>query len=323
MRALEVLLPASPMDGGLVVGMSRVTKAPAMKVFIFGATGYIGYAVTRAAVDRGWDVFGLVRSTASAELLREIGAKPVHGDLTRPETWSSIVQGCDAVVQLAAAFGGDLGAADAIWTDSIIRICQQRQTPLRVIYTGGCWLYPAREDPPLTEADQFDPLPAFNYMVEHRDRLHRAGVAPVTIHPGMVWGGCGGCTSDIEDAVERGVPVEIVGAVDVFWPLVHVDDLATLFILATVKAPPGTDYFGVSDPAISKKEIVTAVERSIGRTAETRLISVAEAVQQKGDWAAGHERPQKIDSDLARRILGWRPYRRFGFGQGERSSGVA
>lgn len=286
----------------------------AMKVFVFGATGYIGHAVSRAAVDRGWDVLGLARSTESAEALFRIGAQPVRGDLTRPETWSGIVQGCDAIIQLAAAFGGDLGAADAIWTDAIIKICQQRQTPLRVIYTGGCWLYPAREYPPLTEAEQFDPLQPFTYMVEHRARLHASGVAPVTIHPGMVWGGLGGCTADIEAAVEHGHPVEVIRSLDVVWPLVHVEDLAALFILATDKAPPGTDYFGVSDPAISRREMVSAIERSTGRAAQTRIMSVDEAVQKMGDWAAGHGRSQRIDSDLAGRVLGWRPHRRFGFG---------
>lgn len=282
-----------------------------MNVFIFGATGYIGNVVARAAVGLGWNVRALARSDKSALHLRSFGAHPVLGELSDPETWSSDVATCDVVVQLAAAFDGDLCASDSAWTNAMIKLCQHQRNPIRVIYTGGCWLYPARVDPPVTEADKFDPLPPFEYMVENRARLHAAGIQPVTVHPAMVWSESGGCIANIEAAIELGVPVGVVGSLDVRWPLVHVNDLATLYILAARYAPPGTDYFGVADPGIAVREIVRSVERSKGKVAELCVIPVAQAVGENGPWAAGYGRSQSIQTDLASRMIGWRPQHHF------------
>jgi len=278
-----------------------------MKVLIFGASGYIGSVVARAAAGLGWKVHALVRSEASAARVRSFGAHPVRGDLAHPESWSSIAAACDAVIQLAAAFDGDLRAADTVWTSAMIDLFHRQKNDIRVVYTGGCWLYPARVEPPLTEADGFDPLPPFSFMVENRARLHSAGINPVTIHPAMVWSESGGCLSDIEAAVELGGPVEIVDSLDVRWPLVHVDDLARLYLLAAKNAPLGTDYIGVADSGSSVREIVSGVERSRGKVAQLRVVPVAQAVRDKGPWAAGYARSQNIETDLATRMLGWEP----------------
>lgn len=283
-----------------------------MDVFIFGASGFIGQAVTRQVIAAGHSVSALARSDRSSAALLALGARPVRGDMTEPSSWQDSVAQADAIVQVAAAFEGDLATADAIWTDAIIRTAQQQSSrALRVIYTGGCWLYPARTEPALTEADAFDPLPSFQFMVAHRAKLIAAGVETVIVHPGMVWSEDGGCTGEIASAIRVGKAVDVVDSTAVCWPLVHVEDLASLYALALAKGEAGCDYLGVADPGISVARIIHAIEHATGRTATVRTHALAEAVEQHGEWIMGTARSQCIDSDRARLLLGWRPQRAF------------
>ena len=76
-----------------------------MRVFVTGATGYIGGAVARRLIADGHKVVGLARSDASAERLRSIGATPHLGDLSNSDALRTGVQAADAVIH--AAFGHD------------------------------------------------------------------------------------------------------------------------------------------------------------------------------------------------------------------------
>ena len=285
-----------------------------MRILVFGATGLIGRAVTQALVAAGHAVTALARSPARAHDVRAMGATPLAGDMTRPETWQAAAAASDAVVQLAAAFGGDLAAADAAWTDGMIEAARGRHTRPRVIYTGGCWLYPARTSPAISEADSFAPLAPFAHMVRHRDRLRGAGMEVLTLHPGLVWSARAGCTADIRDAVARHGRVEVVGAADTLWPLVHVRDLAALYLRALHPDAPCTDVLAVTDPGVAVADIVAAAERSSGRTAVIDVVGVEEAVRRHGSWVAGKARSQRIEACRARRLLGWRPERPFAAG---------
>jgi nucleoside-diphosphate-sugar epimerase len=283
-----------------------------MNILIFGATGLIGSAVTRAAVARGHQVHAIARSKEGAASISALGAVAIPGDMTKPEMWRDALEASDVVIQLAADFGGELGASEEIWVSAVVEAGKQRTSDLHVIYTGGCWLFPERTDPPLSEVDGFDPLPPFAYMVEHRARLLEAGLRITTVHPGMVWSETDGCTNEIRRSLERGEPIEVVGSPSVKWPLVHVEDLAELYVLALPGPISGSDVFGVSEPGVSVAEIIAEMEKRIGRVSATNIVSVEDAVHEMGDWAAGKARSQCIVSDLARTRLGWSPRRFLG-----------
>lgn len=282
-----------------------------MRILIFGATGLIGKAVTRAAASKGYDVLAVVRSSQGATAVAEMGGSAILGDMKQPETWQTALHACDAVIQVAADFGGDLGASEAVWVNALIEAAKTQKRDLHVVYTGGCWLFPPRTEPPLTEHDDFDPLPPFAYMVDHRARLLQAGLRVSTIHPGMVWSEEDGCTSEIRTALERGEPIEVVGSTSVQWPMVHVEDLADLYILALSGVIVGGDAFGVSDPGVSVADIIAKMEQRTGRVGVCDIVGVEDAVRKMGDWAAGRARSQRIQSDVARRQLGWCPRRFF------------
>jgi nucleoside-diphosphate-sugar epimerase len=282
-----------------------------MKLFVFGGSGLIGRAVTRAAVTGGHRVMALARSEDGGGVIRGLGAMPVRGDMTEPASWREAVARSDIVVQVAAAFGEDPAGAEAIWTDAMIDLSLARETPLRLVYTGGCWLFPAQTDPPITESTAFDPLPPFRYMVDHRARLLDAGIDVTTIHPAVVWSETDGCIASLAGPMLRGERVRIVGSTDVRWPLVHADDLAALYMLACYDAASRQDFLGVTDASVSLAQIVAALEAETGASGALDIVSVEEAVRETGDWAAGLARSQNIQTDLARRMLGWRPTRPF------------
>lgn len=117
-----------------------------LRVLIFGATGLIGSAVMRAAIAAGHETVAVTRDAQRAKALRAAGAQPVVGDMTKPETWDEAVATSDAVIHVAAAFEGDLAAPDDIWTGAMEALARAGRSPKRIVYTGGCWLYPERSD---------------------------------------------------------------------------------------------------------------------------------------------------------------------------------
>lgn len=298
-----------PKASNLFVGTREGKRL--MRVLIFGATGHIGSAVMRAAIAAGHETVAVTRNAQRAKTLRVAGAQPVVGDMTRPETWDEAVAASDAVIHLAAAFEGDLAAADDIWTGAMEALARDGRAPKRIVYTGGCWLYPERSDPPITEADAFNPLPPFAYMIAHRDRLRAADLDVVTLHPGLVWSDKAGCTAEIGAAVAGQQPVEVIGSPETLWPLVHAEDLATLYINALRPDAACTDILAVSDPAVSVTTIIAAAEQAHGMQASLQPLPVAEAVRRHGPWVAGKARSQRIEGARAGQLLGWRPEHHF------------
>lgn len=282
-----------------------------MSIVLFGASGFIGEAVCRAAVKAGHEVVGVVRSQAGAERVRAAGAAPLLATLAQAQTWSTAVMDADAVIQLAADFAGDPAAAEAPWVAALLAMRAQGHAPRRILYTGGCWLYPARVTPPIDDATGHDPLPAFAYMVAHRARLLSAGLPVVTIHPGIVWSETGGVLGDHQAAIRAARPITAVGSLETRWPLVHVADLADLYLHALTHAPAGAEYFGVTDASVTVARIIGRAERMTGGTASVEVVSVSQAVAEHGGWIAGQARSQAIVTRAARDGLGWRPNRHF------------
>lgn len=282
-----------------------------MKIVIFGASGFIGNAVTKALVAQGHDVTGIVRSKAGAILVCRAGATPLIGDMTRPKTWADAVSQADGAIQLAASFDGDLGAAEREWLDPLLELVRKRH-PIRLIYTGGCWLYPEQTEPSISEETPFNPFAPFAYMVDHRARIAQSeNIHLTTIHPGIVWSETGGFYAQYRAQIEAGLPISVVGSSETLWPLVHVDDLAALYALAITQSATAPDYLGVVDVGLPIRGLIQRVSYDVKNPARIKSVSVAQAVLEKGEWAAGLTRSQRIVSDKARKDLDWQPTRSF------------
>ena len=204
----------------------------------------------------------------------------------------------------------------AIWARSIADLLDELLPALgaqankpRFIYTGGCWLFGATGDDIATEETALDPLPAFAWMVPQLARVLAAPeVDGIVIHPAMVYAADGGVFDRFaRDAVERNA-VRVVGSEAVRWPLVHSDDLATLYALALERAPARSTWIGAANDGVTVGRIARAFARRFGtRDQEPQIISVDAAAAEWGEWARGYARDQRLSGAKAQRELGWQP----------------
>lgn len=282
-----------------------------MRIVVFGASGFIGLPLCRAAVRAGHDVTGVVRSLAGAERVRSVGAIPLLGSMELADSWREAVAQVDAVIQLAADFAHAPALAEAPWVAGMMALQAAGRAPARILYTGGCWLYPERTEPPIDDTTRHDPLPAFDYMVEHRKRLMGAGLSVVTIHPGIVWNETAGFMAAHCAAIEAGEPIRVVGSVETRWPLVHVEDLVDLYLLALTRSQAGAQFLGVADPSISVLAMIQRAEELTNARATIEVLEVDRAIMEEGAWIAGQARSQAIVTRAARDTLGWQPRRLF------------
>ena len=204
-----------------------------MRVFVLGGTGRIGSAVVRELVSRGHEVHGLARSDASANKLAGLGATPLPGDIASPERWIGALPHLDAMIHAACDFSTAMGEIDRHLLDVLLPALAAQPKKPRFIYTGGCWLFGATGDDVATEETPFRPLPAFAWMVPNLQRvLDAPGIDGIVIHPAMVYEPGGGVFLRMAREARERDAIRVVESEAVRWPLVHSDDLATLYALA-------------------------------------------------------------------------------------------
>jgi nucleoside-diphosphate-sugar epimerase len=280
-----------------------------VRVFVLGGTGVIGSAVVRELVARGHAVLGLARSETSAAKLAACGAAQISGDIAAPERWAGKLGQLDAVIHAACDFDSDMAGIDERLLDSLLPALAARGNRPRFIYTGGCWLFGPTGEAIATEATPLDPLPAFAWMVPNLKRILAApGIDGIVIHPAMVYADDRGVFDRFaRDAADRHA-VRVVASQTVRWPLVHADDLASLYALALERARTGSSFIGAANDGITVGRIARAfASRFSARDREPEIISVEAIAAELGEWARGYGRDQRLSGEKARRELGWRP----------------
>jgi nucleoside-diphosphate-sugar epimerase len=244
-----------------------------MRVFVLGGTGFIGSAVVRTLVARGHAVLALARSDVAMARLRESGAVPCAGDITRPASWIAGLPKVDAVVHAACDVSADMAAMDRDLLDALLPALAARANRPRFVYTGGCWLFGATGDRIATEATPFDPLPAFAWMVPQLQRiLSDPGIQGIVLHPAMVYTASEGVFSRFaRDAVESPA-IRVVQSEEIRWPLVHREDLASLYAMALERAVAGSSYIGATIDGMTAGRIARAESAAANRSGRCRRI---------------------------------------------------
>lgn len=285
-----------------------------MKVMILGGTGSIGSAVTQELVKHGHEVLGLCRSAASAKKLKSFGAQPIFGDLRQPEGWSKVAAAQDAVIQLATDFSGDMGEVDATAMQALISAASTRSTPLRLIYTGGCWLYGETHSRVATEAMPKRPISAFTWMQDSAQALQEASnISCTVLHPAMVYHeDGGGAFSRYVEAACGDAPIEVWGSLKTRWPLVHRQDLAQAYRLL-LEAPDLCGEFNVAaEIGVPLKQILAEISRRKNHDGSYLLRSRKHVMFKYGAWAEGPTLDQQMSAEKIKAECGWQPqYRRF------------
>ena len=143
-----------------------------MKVFLTGATGFVGSHVARALAAHGCELRLLVRRTSRLENLEGIHADIVVGDLMTPDSLRPAICGCDALMHVAADYRLWVRDPDAMYsanvtgTRELLRIAREEQVP-RVVYTSSVATMGFRSDG--TIVDEMTPVSLAN-MVGHYKR---------------------------------------------------------------------------------------------------------------------------------------------------------
>ncbi|MEM1041965.1 MAG: SDR family oxidoreductase [Bacteroidota bacterium] len=282
---------------------------PTARVFVTGATGFIGSAITRRLLDDGYEVTGLARSDAAAETLRQRGIGVHRGDLTDPASLAAGARAADGVIH--TAFIHDFSRyeennrIDRRAVEAIADALEGSGKPF-VATSATTVLAPGRLG---TEEDAPDPNNPGSVRAASEAALPaaRRGVrASVVRLPPSVHGP--GDTAFvpalIEAARQTGVSA-FVGEGENRWPAVHRLDAARLFRLAFEKAEPGTVLHGVAEEGIPMRRIAEVIGEGLG--VPVRAIPASEAPSHFG-WLAGFVQiDNPISSALTREWAGWQP----------------
>lgn len=274
-----------------------------MKIFLTGATGYIGSAVARALSAAGHDVTGLVR-TGSA--LAATGIRPFVGDLADPGRLAAEAARTDATIHTAFRWAPEGPGLDAAFADAVLSALAG--TGKMFLYTSGTWVMGNTK----TGADEESPLapppvvawrpPVERKVIEGAGR----GIRTVVIRPARVYGRGGKCFEGFYTSARETGAALVVGPGENHWSFVHVDDLADLYVRA-LGAVAGSVFIAASGPALRVSEIARAVSRAAGAEGRIRTTSVEEAVRLFGPVAQALVLDQQVSGRKAERVLEWRP----------------
>jgi nucleoside-diphosphate-sugar epimerase len=286
-----------------------------MRVFLTGATGFIGSAIVPELIDAGHQVLGLTRSDAGARALIAAGAEVHRGNLEDLETLRSGAAKSDGVIHCAfdhSAFGsGDFS--------KFLEVCEKDKRAIEalgdalkgsdrpLVITSGTGMGNTAPGQPATE-DHFDPnhpnprkaseaagasaaQHGVNVSVVRLPQVHN------TVKQGLI-------TYAVQVAREKGASAYIGEGLN-RWPAAHVLDVAHLYRLALEKHDAGSRYHAVAEEGIAMREIAEV----LGQGLKVPVVSISPAeAQAHFGWLAmfaGFDMP--ASSAITQQRLGWHP----------------
>ncbi len=276
-----------------------------MRTFLLGATGYLGSAILSELLTHGHSVLALARSDFTEQQLIAKGVDVVRGDLRQPEEWSQHIHEVDGVIHVAATFTDDMGIVDRQLVQELVAQGTKADRRIRFIYTGGVWLYGQTGDTVATENTPFNPIASFIWMVQNSAIvLNSPCFSTNVIHPGVSYSRNGGVLSQLMPKDGR---IEVWGALDTRWPVVHRDDVAVAYRLVLEDDRVGESYNVCSEQGVRVSDIAAVIAKQCGLKSEPLVRSVAELTVEYGAWAEGPTLDQQMSSQKIRDYFGWTP----------------
>lgn len=280
-----------------------------MRVFVTGATGFIGSAIVRELIGAGHQVVGLARSDKSAASLIEAGAEVHRGDLDDLDSLREAAHAADGVIHTAfPAISPTTDFAAACQTDvTVIKTLGEALAGSNrpFVVTSVITLLPTghlgTEDAPVTEGHPR--LASEEAALSFSSRGVRVSV--VRLPPSVHGTGDRGFVPDlIHIARDKGFSAYVGDGLN-RWPAVHRFDAALLYRLALETAPPGARLHAIGDEGVSFHEIAGV----IGKHLKLPVVSIPpEEASSHFSWLASFvPLDNPASSALTQKLLGWYP----------------
>ncbi|WP_030539298.1 SDR family oxidoreductase [Sphingobium sp. DC-2] len=280
-----------------------------MRVFLTGATGFIGSHIIPQLLDRGHQVLGLTRSEAGASQLEEAGAEVLRGDLERPETLARGAAAADAVIHCAFDHNFETFFENTKKDERNIAAMGESlegtQKPLLI--TSGVGIGTPLNGGAATE-DVLNPRHA-----NPRIATELAGAALIarridvrTVRLPQVHDATkAGLITPLIAEARRSGAAAYVGEGQTRWSAAHVSDVAKLYILALEKGEPGARYNASAEEGVTIRAIAETIAKGCGLP--LRSIGTGEVDRYFGWMApfAGLDMTASNAWTVAR--LGWTP----------------
>jgi nucleoside-diphosphate-sugar epimerase len=289
-----------------------------MRIFVTGASGWIGSAVVPELLGAGHEVVGLARSDASAQRLEAAGATVHRGDLDDPEGLAKAAADSDGVIHLAfqheLAFGGNFtaaGAADRRAVETMGNALADSDRPF-VLASGMIGLAAGRvatENDGLVASPEVRANPAGRRAATALLTLSLRGIgvrsSVLRFAPTVHGDGDNGFVATLVGiARQRGV-AGYVGDGSSRWPAVHRSDAARLARLAVEAAPAGSVLHAVGDEGVPFREIAETMGRHLDLP--TTSVTPQDAPEHFGFMAHFVGLDSPVSATITRELLGWEP----------------
>ena len=277
-----------------------------MKIFLTGATGFVGSAIVDELVRRGHRVIGLARNGASADKLRRKGIAVHAGDVLDIASVVAGARAADAVIH--TAFDHDLSR----FLESCRRDGEVLMAMAQALANSGRTLVATSATPVTTpapvstedlRANPEYPRSASEQFLEFADR----GVFTCVVRLPMSVHGSGNTAlipALVACARSTGVSALIGGGTN-RWSAVHRYDAARLYCDAVEKPQAGTRFHAVHDEGVAFREIASRIGGELGLP--TTSLSPDMAAAHFGWLARFVMLDSKASSELTRKVTGWRP----------------
>lgn len=283
------------------------------KIFITGATGYIGGSVAHLLISKGYEVTALVRKAEDATKLEALGMRTVTGRLHDPAILRAEAAKADAVIHTADS---DDPHSVAAFLEAL------KGTGKTFIFTSGSSLVGddargAFSPTIYQEHTSLQPKLQKAQRVTMNEVIVKAAqdnIRSIVIVPTMIYGeGLGIKKHSIQVPMltelsrQRCAGIQIEAGENI-WSNVHIADLADLYLLALEKAPAGSYYYAENGEA-ALKNIAVSISKSEGFGGKVERISLDEAISIWGPDGAGFgfASNSRVNADKARKELNWQP----------------
>ncbi|MGA2010274.1 MAG: SDR family oxidoreductase [Solirubrobacteraceae bacterium] len=284
-----------------------------MRIFVTGASGWIGSAVVAELLAGDHEVLGLARSDASAEAVAAAGAEVRRGDIGDLELLRAAAAESDGVVHLAfrhdIAFAGDFEtavAADRAAIETLGEALAGTDRPL-AIASGVAGLKPGTL---ATERDTAEPFPGpGGRILNERTALALAdrGVRSISVRfaPTVHGDGDNGFIAMVVAADQQAGSAAYIGDGLNRWPSVHRSDAARLVRLGIEGAPAGSVLHAVGEEGVAIRDVAEAIGR--GLDLPVTSITAEQGEAQFGFLARFLALDMPVSSAITRKLLSWEP----------------